>query len=138
MKQIGCDNKDIINLLYFADKLDNYLQLNGEKYLEKYLCKHDGEMFAKDNINLLIKKVETILDSNTHSDEMTLISKRQINSVETTLQNIISSQDPLNRGELEFFAHFINEALESISAITRPYENDEMLDVMFGEFCLGK
>lgn len=34
MKQIGCDNKDIINLLYFADKLDNYLQLNGEKYLE--------------------------------------------------------------------------------------------------------
>lgn len=52
MKQIGCDNKDIINLLYFADKLDNYLQLNGEKYLEKYLCKHDGEMFAKYNINL--------------------------------------------------------------------------------------
>jgi len=28
--------------------------------------------------------------------------------------------------------------LQNISKITRPYENDQMLDVMFGEFCLGK
>ena len=82
--------------------------------------------------------METILDSNTHSDEMTLISKRQISSVENTLYNIELSKTPLNSGELEFFAHYISEALEHISAITRPYENDQMLDVMFGEFCLGK
>ncbi len=69
---------------------------------------------------------------------MTLISKRQINSVQNTLYNIELSKNPLNSGELEFFAHYITEALENISAITRPYENDEMLDVMFGEFCLGK
>ena len=37
-------------------------------------------------------------------------------------------------GELEFFAHYITESLEQISSITRPYENDQMLDVMFGEF----
>ena len=30
----------------------------------------------KEDINPLIKKVEIILDSNTHSDEMTLISKK--------------------------------------------------------------
>ena len=65
----------------------------------------------------------SILDSNTHSDEMTLISKRQIISVENTLYNINLSKNPLNSRELEFFAHYITEALENISAITRPYEN---------------
>lgn len=69
---------------------------------------------------------------------MTLISKRQIVSVENTLYNINLSINPLQSGELEFFAHYITEAIEQISAITRPYENDQMLDVMFGEFCLGK
>ena len=69
---------------------------------------------------------------------MTLISKRQIDSVFQTLHHINESSMPLQTGELEFFAHHITEALHFISNITRPYENDEMLDVMFGEFCLGK
>ena len=96
------------------------------------------ELSTKEDINPLIRQIETILDSNTHSDEMTLISKRQVQSVEDTLNNINLSLMPLESGELEFFAHHITEALEAISNITRPYENDQMLDVMFGEFCLGK
>lgn len=96
------------------------------------------ELSTKEDINPLIKKIELILDSNTHSDEMTLISKRQVQSVEDTLHHLNLSLMPLESGELEFFAHHITEALEAISNITRPYENDQMLDVMFGEFCLGK
>lgn len=109
-----------------------------ENKFEKSLITNYIELSTKDNINPLIKRIENILDSNTHSDEMTLISKRQISSVQNTLYNIELSKNPLDSGELEFFAHYITEALENISAITRPYENDEMLDVMFGEFCLGK
>ena len=67
-----------------------------------------------------------------------MVSKRQISSVNNTLENIVLAKNPLYSGELEFFAHYITEALHEISQITRPYENDEMLDVMFGEFCLGK
>ena len=67
-----------------------------------------------------------------------LVSSRQIKSVESTLNNIEQAIDPLNTGELEFFAHHINEALEEVSNITRAYEHDQMLDVMFGSFCLGK
>lgn len=122
-------HKDIIKVLNKSDL---------ENHFEKSNIKDFTELSTKENINPLIKKVEIILDSNTHSDEMTLISKRQISSVENTLYNIESARNPLNSGELEFFAHFITEALGYISAITRPYENDEMLDVMFGEFCLGK
>lgn len=69
---------------------------------------------------------------------MTLISKRQVDAVEQTLFHINESTTPLQTGELEFFAYHITEALENISNITRPYENDQMLDVMFGAFCLGK
>jgi tRNA modification GTPase len=122
-------HKEIIKVLNKSDL---------ENCFDKSNIKDFIELSTKEDINPLIKKVENILDSNTHSDEMTLISKRQISSVENTLYNIELSKTPLNSGELEFFAHYISEALEHISAITRPYENDQMLDVMFGEFCLGK
>ena len=138
-----CDDED--------EKIIELIEENSEKQIIKVLNKSDLqnqfdkskidsfiELSTKEDINPLIKKIEVILDSNTHSDEMTLISKRQIISVENTLYNINLSENPLDSGELEFFAHYITEALENISAITRPYENNEMLDVMFGEFCLGK
>ncbi|MGB5867244.1 MAG: tRNA uridine-5-carboxymethylaminomethyl(34) synthesis GTPase MnmE, partial [Arcobacteraceae bacterium] len=93
---------------------------------------------AKDNIKELINKVEVILNQNTSGDDVTLISQQQVNEVQSTLKNIKESSMPLSTGELEFFAHHINEALTHMSNITRPYEHTQMLDVMFGEFCLGK
>ncbi len=139
----NCDDED--------KKIIELIKENSNKQILKVLNKSDLqnlfdktkiddfiELSTKEDINPLIKKIELILDSNTHSDEMTLISKRQIISVENTLYNINLSKNPLDSGELEFFAHYITEALEQISSITRPYENDQMLDVMFGEFCLGK
>ncbi len=139
-----CDSED--------EKILSLLKQNSNKQIIKILNKSDLknsfeksklnndfiELSTKQNINLLIEKIEKILDTNTHSDEMTLISKRQIDSVEKTLYHINESTFPLQTGELEFFAYHITEALRNISNITRPYDNDEMLDVMFGEFCLGK
>lgn len=93
---------------------------------------------TKEDISPLISKLEEILNQNTNGDEITLISKQQILEVENTLSNIQKAYVPLNNGELEFFAHYINEAIENISNITRPYEHSQMLDIMFGEFCLGK
>jgi tRNA modification GTPase len=122
-------NKEILTVLNKSDLQNKFDKTKIEKFIE---------LSTKDDINPLIKKIEFILDSNTHSDEMTLISKRQIISVENTLYSINLSKNPLESGELEFFAHYITDALEQISSITRPYENDQMLDVMFGEFCLGK
>ncbi len=129
----------------------NILKQNDSKKIIKVLNKNDLEnsfdksilddfisLSAKDNISSLISSIEKILDENTHSDEMTLISKRQVDAVFNTLSCINLSFEPLRTGELEFFSHHIQEALENISQITRPYENDQMLDVMFGSFCLGK
>ncbi len=138
-----CDSED--------EKILSLLEENSNKQIIKVLNKSDLqnsfekskfndfiELSTKQSINPLIEKIEKILDNNTHTDEMTLISKRQIDSVEQTLYHINEATFPLQTGELEFFAHHITEALHNISNITRPYDNDEMLDVMFGEFCLGK
>lgn len=138
-----CDVEDykIIQLIDENSKKEILKVLNKsdlQNHFDKTKIDDFIELSTKEDINPLIKKIEMILDSNTHSDEMTLISKRQILSVENTLYSINLSKNPLETGELEFFAHYITDALEQISSITRPYENDQMLDVMFGEFCLGK
>ena len=96
------------------------------------------KLSASKEINELIGKIEMLLDANTHSDDIMLISKRQIDSVSKTLHHIKEAFMPLESGELEFFAYHINEAMDNMSSITRPYEYSQMLDVMFGEFCLGK
>ena len=93
---------------------------------------------TKEDIKPLIIALENILNQNNKSDDITLVSKQQINEVQQSLKHINDAKGPLNTGELEFFAHHINEALAHISNITRPYEHSQMLDVMFGEFCLGK
>ena len=67
-----------------------------------------------------------------------LISTRQISAVEETMQNIEESFVPLEDQELEIFSFHLNEAVKEMASITRPFENDEMLDKMFGSFCLGK
>ena len=133
------------------EKILKLLEENSQKEIIKVLNKTDLEnkfnksrldefieLSTKETINPLVFKVESLLDLNTHSDDMTLISNRQVDAVEKTLFHINESSVPLESGELEFFAHHIKEALENISNITRPYENDQMLDVMFGSFCLGK
>jgi len=114
-------NKSDLENKFDSNVLDNHINLS-----------------TKEDINPLIKKLEDILDNNSHNDDMTLISKRQVESVNQTLFHIREADSPLQTGELEFFAYHINEALKNISDITRPYEHTQMLDVMFGEFCLGK
>jgi len=69
---------------------------------------------------------------------MMLISLRQISAVENTLINIEEAFLPLQEQELEIFSFHLNEAIKAMASITRPFENDEMLDKMFGSFCLGK
>ncbi len=102
------------------------------------LPKNTLSLNTKENINPLISKIELILNQNSSSDNITLVSKQQVQEVKQCLEHINKASTPLQTGELEFFAFHINEALEYISNITRPYEHSQMLDVMFGEFCLGK
>ncbi|MFZ3052936.1 MAG: tRNA uridine-5-carboxymethylaminomethyl(34) synthesis GTPase MnmE [Sulfuricurvum sp.] len=93
---------------------------------------------CKEDTDVLIDALSNVMDHDNDSEEMMLISQRQINATSDTLVAIDEAYEPLQSGELEFFSFNINQAIRSLSSITRPYELDEMFDKMFGQFCLGK
>jgi len=120
------------NVIFIKNKIDLEEKFN---FRDK---KFDLELNSKDNVNSLIKVLEKIMDTTNSTDEVMLISQRQISAVQNTITNIEEAFEPLQDQELEIFSFHLNEAVKEMASITRPFENDEMLDKMFGSFCLGK
>ncbi len=89
-------------------------------------------------IELIVDELKNLLDNSVEENELILSSKRQINAVQKAYEAIDTSLQNLQINELELFAYNINDAIESISSITYPFERNEILDKMFGNFCLGK
>ena len=86
----------------------------------------------------MTQKLQSLLDSIGEGEELMLISARQIEAVSRAKQSIVEAKIPLLEGELEFFSYHLQEAVKAISSISKPYDSEEILDKMFGEFCLGK
>lgn len=93
---------------------------------------------CKQDTQLLVDTLSTLMDHENDSEEMMLISQRQISATENAVRSIDEAYEPLHDGELEFFSFHINAAIRAVASISRPYELDEMFDKMFGQFCLGK
>ncbi len=127
--QSNANNKKVI---YIKNKSDLNSKFNGKN------IDFDMELNSKDNVDPLIESLKNIMDTTNSSDEIMLISQRQIQAVENTMKNIDEAFSPLETQELEIFSLHLNEAVKEMASITRPFENDEMLDKMFGSFCLGK
>lgn len=118
--------------------LVNKTDLDSRLEREKLEVYNPIELSCKENARELIKVLQEIMDMNNVSDEIMLISARQINAVKKALHEINEAKEPLQEQELEIFSFHMNMAINEISSITRPYEHSEMLDKMFGSFCLGK
>lgn len=95
-------------------------------------------MSTKEGLTTLTDKLLKILNSIGEGEELMLISARQIEAVTKTKDEIINAKPLLLNEELEFFSYHLQNAVEHISSISKPYNSDEILDKMFGEFCLGK
>lgn len=93
---------------------------------------------CKEETAELIDALRRLMDRQNVSNETMLISLRQIEAVTRAADAIEAAREPLADQELELFSYHLGEAIASIASITRPYEHDEMLDKMFGSFCLGK
>ncbi len=96
------------------------------------------EVSAKKAFVKLTEKLEQLLDGIGEGEELMLISARQVEAVMQAKNSIVEAKLPLLDGELEFFSYHLQEAVKSISSISKPYDSEEILDKMFGEFCLGK
>ncbi len=136
------EDRQILELLesHAAEKskilIKNKVDLEQKFNLES--VEFDLELNSKEDVSALVKKLQAIMDRTNLSDEIMLISERQISAVRETMQNIQEAYEPLESQELEIFSFHLNEAVKAMASITRPFENDEMLDKMFGSFCLGK
>ena len=124
-------NRDNKKIIFVKNKIDLK-----EKFSSSIAF--DLELNSKESVDALVKILQNIMDTSNASDEIMLISQRQISAVESTMRNIEEALEPLQNQELEIFSFCLNEAIKEIASITRPFENDEMLDKMFGSFCLGK
>ena len=96
------------------------------------------EVSAKKGFLKLTERMKVLLDSVGEGEELMLISTRQIEAVSQAQKAIEEARVPLMQGELEFFSYHLQEALKAISSISKPFDSEEILDKMFGEFCLGK
>ncbi len=128
------EHKDKKSFIVLLNKTDLESNLDVSK-IQKY---DPIALSCKENARELIKALAYIMDTKNVSDEMMLISARQINAVKKALQEIEDAKMPLEEQELEIFSFHMNMAITEVSSITRPYEHSEMLDKMFGNFCLGK
>jgi tRNA modification GTPase len=96
------------------------------------------QVSAKKGFAKLTQRLEILFDSIGEGEELMLISARQIEAVTKARLAIDEAKFPLLNGELEFFSYHLQEAVKAISSISKPYDSEEILDKMFGEFCLGK
>lgn len=125
------DSKEIIAAVNKND-LESKFEIQSLETFEpvSFSCKND--------IKAIMNKLEIFLDQKSSADDLILISKRQIDAVEQALNHIDDSFTFLEDGELELFAYNMNEAIHYVASITTLFERDEILDKMFGSFCLGK
>ncbi|MFV0480431.1 MAG: tRNA uridine-5-carboxymethylaminomethyl(34) synthesis GTPase MnmE [Campylobacteraceae bacterium] len=126
------DYEEDKKIIYILNKSDLTKKFN------KTLSQDMILLSCKNDTSLLILRLEELLDNNLSHDEIVLSSTRQISAVENTLNSLITSQELINEGELELFSFNLNEAITSLSSITRAFDRTEILDSMFSKFCLGK
>lgn len=141
-RYLDSEDEQILSLVKLHTENKKVIYVKNKIDLEsKFICENitfDLALNSKENVDPLIESLKDIMDVTNTSDEIMLISQRQIAAVENTLTNIDEAFFPLDDQELEIFSFHLNEAVKEMASITRPFENDEMLDKMFGSFCLGK
>ena len=125
------EDKEVIVALNKAD-LERKLDLEA---LKKY---DTIDISAKEDFKKLTHKLESFFNSIGQDEELMLISTRQIEAVQKTKKAILEAKEPLLLGQLEFFSYHLQDAITALSSISKPYDSEEILDKMFGEFCLGK
>ncbi len=125
-------DKDIIVIFNKSDK-------DSEDFDKSRLSDYKTILFSKEkSIEEIVSNIKDILDKQNIDDSLVLISKRQVDCVKKANEAIKESISNLEIDELELFAYNINDAITAISSITKTFERDEILDKMFGSFCLGK
>lgn len=132
IRLINSDKKKKIIVVLTKSDLDIHID---RAVLENF---YTIQCSKNENPVTIYKALERILEESYDYEGDILINKRQIEAATSAFNEVSSSLLFLDTLELEFFSYHVKEAIIHISSITKPYDNEEMLDSMFKNFCLGK
>lgn len=138
------EDEEILNLIKTYEKDKEILVIINKSDLPHYhpmdslVGYYPLFLSCKSSVSPLLQALQERLDRYNGEETMLLVSKRQIEATKMCQQAIYDAMFPLENGELEIFSFHIREAIDAIGSISHPYNVEEMLGVMFGNFCLGK
>ena len=89
--------------------------------------------------DIILSKISSIYKQNEYSDDSIITSSRQFEYSSQALSLIIQNIDELNAGMgNEYVAQTLKQALINIQSILGRVFDDQIMDRVFKEFCLGK
>ena len=121
-------------MIFVANKCDKISEKQKEKF-EKQGCVCISAKY-KQGIDNLLDKITTLISSKFTANSNLLITRsRYSEALKETLENL----DNFNlQKEIELSAEDIRLAARGLGKITGQIEVDEILDKIFGSFCIGK
>ncbi len=95
------------------------------------------KLSAQKDITLLKEELQNYL--NYFDSEGIMVSSLDlINACKISSEAIFRAKGLLEESSLELFAFELNLAINELARFTKDFQRDEILDEMFGNFCLGK
>ncbi|EAH5978314.1 tRNA uridine-5-carboxymethylaminomethyl(34) synthesis GTPase MnmE [Campylobacter jejuni] len=95
------------------------------------------KLSAQKDITLLKEELQNYLNS-FDSEGIMVSSLDLINACKISNEAIFRAKGLLEESSLELFAFELNLAINELARFTKDFQRDEILDEMFGNFCLGK
>ena len=95
------------------------------------------KLSAQKDITLLKEELQNYLNS-FDSEGIMVSSLDLINACKISSETIFRAKGLLEESSLELFAFELNLAINELARFTKDFQRDEILDEMFGNFCLGK
>lgn len=95
------------------------------------------KLSAQKDIALLKEELQNYFNS-FDSEGIMVSSLDLINACKISSEAIFRAKELLEESSLELFAFELNLAINELARFTKDFQRDEILDEMFGNFCLGK
>ncbi|EAJ7040774.1 tRNA uridine-5-carboxymethylaminomethyl(34) synthesis GTPase MnmE [Campylobacter jejuni] len=95
------------------------------------------KLSAQKDITLLKEELQNYLNS-FDSEGIMVSSLDLINACKISSEAIFRAKGLLEESSLELFAFELNLAINELARFIKDFQRDEILDEMFGNFCLGK
>lgn len=133
------EDEKIFDLLANADKKIFWIlnKSDLENVFKNTQNKNFIKLSAQKDITLLKKELQNYLNS-FDSEGIMVSSLDLINACKISSEAIFRAKGLLEESSLELFAFELNLAINELARFTKDFQRDEILDEMFGNFCLGK